>query len=81
VPYTSSCVEVEQLSVTREGFNSPTVTVSEGAGERNNANADVYVVSADDHASDSRHVGFTSGATPIPEEIPHSINEMVSELW
>ena len=62
------------------------------AGERNNLkeNADVYVVSAGDHASDSHRVSLTSAtgatatasATPIPEEIPQLpvINEMVSEL-
>jgi hypothetical protein len=85
MPYTSSRLdlEVEQLSATtptRDGYNYP--TVSEGGGERNKGNANVYVGSANDQASDS-HVSLTSGATgtsTIPEEIPPLINEMVSQF-
>jgi len=68
MPHPSSHVEVEQLSAMREEFNYP--TASEGGGERNNNDANVYVDSAGDRACEPDvTVSLTSGATPIPEEI------------
>ena len=94
MPYKNSLVEVEQLSATREGSDNPKVTsesdsgglrVGEMMNKGNDASLPVsdYVRSADDSDTASgSHVQFslTSGATPISEEIPPMINEMVSHF-
>jgi len=63
--------------VTTGEFNYP--TVSQSGGERNKGNSNIYVGNTDDHASNS-HVSLTSDATPIHEEIPPLIDEMVGQF-